>query len=139
MIENCIKTIVYLDMQGQNVTPYVELMTEYFRGDAAQGKKNMISGLNYFMEKKGFVVTDPMRENLILGLGRLFGNTNVDITDSELEINNKLHLRLMVATIVRRLVDETGDKMEEILSECKTYYESKETCWDIRNRYYNGN
>ncbi len=139
VIENCVKTIVYLDMQGQNVSPYVELMAEYFRGDAVQGKKNMISGLNYFMEKKGFVVTDPMRENLILGLGRLLGNTNVDITDSELEINNKLHLRLMVATIVRKLVDETKGRQEEILSQCKTYYESKETCWDIRNRYYNGN
>ena len=139
VIENCVKTIVYLDMRGLYVTPYVELMTEYFRGDAEQGKKNMISGLNYFIEKKFFVVTDPMRENLILGLGRLFGNTNVDITDSELEVNNKLHLRLMAATIVRRMVDETGDKMEEILSQCKTYYESKETCWDIRNRYYNDN
>lgn len=137
-IDNCIKTIVYLDRQGQDVASWVQLMTEYFRGDAVQGRKNMISGLNYFMGKKEFVITDSMRGNLILGLGRLFGNSEVVITDTEIEVNNKMHLRFMAASIVRRLVDDADEKQGKLLKQYKSYYESNETCWDIRNRYYDG-
>ncbi len=137
-IENCIRTIVYLDTQGQDVASWVQLMTEYFRGDAIQGRKNMISGLNYFIEKKDFAITDSMRKNLVLGLGRLFGDTNVVITDSELEVNNKMHLRLMAAPIVHRLIDETNGPQDKVLAQCKAYYESSDPCWDIRIRYYDG-
>lgn len=42
----------------------------------------------------------------------------------------------MAAPIVRRLVAESGSKRNEVLKRCKAYYESKETCWDIRNMFY---
>ena len=83
-IDDCIKTIIYLDKHGQNVAPWLELMTEYFRGDAIQGRRNIISGLNYFVEKEQTCITETMLNNLILGLDRLFNNSNVVITDSEL-------------------------------------------------------
>ncbi len=77
--------------------------------------------------------------NLLLGLGRLFGNSEILITDSELEVNDKMHLRMIVAPIVRRLVKESaGKENTENLSQYTSYYESNETCWDIRNRYYDG-
>lgn len=34
------------------------------------------------------------------------------------------------------LANKYAKKYDELLSRWKSYYESEETCWDIRNRYY---
>ena len=94
---------------------------------------------NHFVEKKEFLIKETVRQNLIMGLRRLYATTIVNITDSELVVNEKMNLRRLVAPIVRKLVnDGVEDSGYMVISQCKDYYESDETCWDIRNWYYDG-
>ncbi len=74
--------------------------------------------------------------NLIIGLGRLFSATRISDTDSEIEANNKMNLRRLVAPIVSKLIHCSSSESDEILSPWDNYYNSTETCWDIKNEYW---
>lgn len=136
IVDDCLKTIYYLDTKGEDVSKWVELMSEYFRGNSIPGRNYIISGLAYFMKKEKYANSMDIHRNLIIGLGRLFGDTVISVTDSELAANEKMHLRMMAAPLVRELVDLCVD--HSTLAQCKAYYESEDTCWDVRNRYYDG-
>ena len=139
VVNDCVKAIVYLDLTGQDTAEWVEKISEYFRGDAERGRIYYIIGLNHFAEKKDYPINEVARKNVAIGLGRLFAATNVSITDSEIAVNEKMNLRRLVAPIARRLVDDgIDDSRDLIISQCRDYYESDETCWDIRNWYYMG-
>ena len=75
--------------------------------------------------------------NLMIGLQRLYCCTDILETDDELTANSKMNLRMLVAPIVRRLDSlDLKVNMTKILNPWKEYYESEETCLDIRNSYY---
>lgn len=133
VVDDCLKTIYYLDAKGEDVSEWVELMSEYFRSNSIPGRSYIISGLAYFIKKEAYAYSMDIQRNLLIGLGRLFGDTAISATDSELTANEKMHLRMMAAPIVRELVDLGVDY--SILVQCKAYYESEDTCWDVRNRY----
>ena len=75
--------------------------------------------------------------NLTVGLQRLYSYTNISETDDELNVINKMNLRRLVAPIVRRMSKFAEMKyVNDILNLWRKYYESNETCLDIRNSYY---
>ena len=89
------------------------------------------------MKNKTFQNSETIFQNLVLGLKRLYEETEIVASDSELSANNKMHFRFLVAPMVRCLLAiKDNNKYDEFLSRWKSYYESEETCWDIRNRYY---
>ena len=69
----------------------------------------------------------------MIGLKRLFADSKIEVTDNELNANNKMHLRKLAAPIVHRLLQEVPDDSGHVLHDWKNYYESEETCWDIKN------
>ncbi len=135
-VDDAVAAIILLYEKGHDVLRFVEMMSQYFRSNAEQGQIPVIEGLKYFIEKKedcldyGFV-----RMNLLLGLGRLFSATQISKTDSEIEANTKMNLRRLVAPIVSKLVHGSSSESDEILSVWDSYYNSTETCWDIKNEY----
>ena len=136
VVNDCIKTISYLNKHGNNVMKWIELLSEYFRSFPMQGRDYYNSWMEFFTENTECLDNETIRENLIIGLERLFGETQIVLTDSELDANVKMYQRMLVAPIVRRLVERKDDPDNEILMRCKDYYESDDTCWDVRNKYY---
>ena len=136
VVNDCIKTISYLNKHGNNVMKWIELLSEYFRSFPMQGRDYYNSWMEFFTENTECLDNETIRENLIIGLERLFGETQIVLTDSELDANVKMYQRMLVAPIVRRLVERKDDPDNEILMRCRDYYESDDTCWDVRNKYY---
>ena len=136
MVDDCIKTISYLNKQGNDVMKWIELISEYFRSFPTLGRDYYNSWMEFFTENTDCIESKTIRENLIIGLGRLFGETQISLTDSEQDANEKMHQRMVVAPIVRRLVERKEDPDNGILKSCQEYYESENTCWDIRNKFY---
>lgn len=136
IVEDCLKTIYFLDTKEEDVSKWVMLVSEYFRCNSIPGRNYIISGLSYFVQKEEYNQAFDIQRNLIIGLGRLFGDTVISVTDSELAANEKMHLRMLAAPIVRKLVDLGVE--HSTLAQCKAYYESEDTCLDVRNRYYDG-
>lgn len=135
VVNDCIKTISFLNKQGNDVMKWIELLSEYFRSSPIQGQDYYYSWMEFFTESTNCLEIETIRENLIIGIGRLFGETQINLADSELGANVKMHQRMLVAPIVRRLVERKDDPDNEILRSCKDYYESENTCWDVRNKY----
>ena len=139
IVDDCLSAIVYLDQKGQNTAKWVEKISEYFRGGCEKGRIYYINVLNYFADKKDYKISENTRKNLLIGLGRLFAATTVQITDTELVVNEKMNLRRLAAPIVRRLVpDGIDDSHDLIISRYREYYENEETCLDVRNCYCDG-
>lgn len=137
VIADCVKAIYYLDKRGIDVIDWVKVISEFFRGNAEQGRIEMISALRYLLRRNKDWDYVEIRSNLYIGLKRLLSTTQIAEVDNELDANRKMHLRKIVAPIVCRLLHDSPGPCDETLSEWKSYYESKETCWDIRNAYRN--
>lgn len=137
VVEDCVKAIIQLFKKSQDVIQWVELMSDYFRSNTWQGGNSIIGGLVFFTKKETFQKSEIITKNLVLGLERLFDETEIAANDSELSANNKMHYRFLVAPMVRCLLaNKDTKKYDDLLSRWKSYYESEETCWDIRNQYY---
>ena len=134
LIADCINAIVYLGNNGADIKDWVEVISEYFRGNAEQGRVAIISALNIILPRKDYLSYGEIRSNLLIGLKRLFASTQIDSSDSELQANEKMYLRKMVAPIVRLLLKDNSDTNAN-LSEWISYYSSPETCLDIRNNF----
>lgn len=136
VVNDCLKTIAFLKQQGNDVMKWLELLSEYFRSFPILGRDYYNSWMDFFTESTDCLEIESIRRNVIIGLGRLFGETRINLTDSELDANVKMHQRMVVAPIVRRLIERNDDSDNEVLKHCKDYYESENTCWDVRNKYY---
>lgn len=136
VVNNAIMTLIYLEKQKMNVLKWVKLLSEFFRSYPIRGNKCYIIGLEYFTKKKEYLESCIIRQNIIIGLERLFDNTKITISDTEIEANDKMYHRALAAPIVRRLVARNEDSKNEILKKCKAYYENENTCWDVKNKYY---
>ena len=136
VVNDCLKTIAFIGKEGKDVMRWVVLLSEYFRSFSTQGKDCYSSWMDYFTENPKYIESELIRENLIIGLGRLFHETRISISDSELDANDKMNQRMLVAPIVRRLVERDGASGNVILRNCQSYYESENTCWDVKNKYY---
>ena len=134
-IVDCISSIKLLQQKGTDVKEYVELISEYFRCNAELGRSEIIWGLTLFIEQSISAENVSIRQNLILGLERLFDDTLIENTDDEIIANSKMSHRQSVAPIVRELVNYYNSNIPQVLLTWKDYYESKETCWDIRNAF----
>ena len=66
---------------------------------------------------------------------RLYEDTKVADTDNELTANEKMNLRLSVAPIVRALATYYYGDLPHSIAVWRDYYNSEETCWDIRNAF----
>ena len=135
VIADCIRTIYYLDRKGTDVKGWIKMISEYFRGNVEQGRIEMISALRFFSQRDRNWDFGDVRSNLLIGLKRLFSSTMIVEADSELDANKKMDLRRIVAPIVCRLLSDSPAPVDEVLLEWKSYYESEETCWDIRNSF----
>ena len=133
-ISDCINAIIFLHEKGRDVTDYFVLMSEYFRSGTEMGRNEIIMGINY-LSKSLLTKDNAVRMNILLGLKRIFSATMIAETDEELEVNRKMSLRKNVAPIVRRLSDEMAAEHNEILLDWQQYYNSEETCLDIRNAF----
>ena len=134
-IVDCISSIKLLLQNGIDVKKYVELISEYFRCNVVRGRSEIIWGLGLFVEQPFFAEDASIRQNLTLGLRRLFDDTMMEPTDDEITANDKMNLRRSVAPIVRELINYSAIKIPQILLIWKDYYENKETCWDIKNSF----
>ena len=134
-IVDCIRSIKLLLQKEIDVVGYVELISEYFRCNAEIGRNEILWGLCQFTEQPFFTKNRLIRHNLIMGLERLYDDTVIENTDDEITANNKMYLRKSVAPIVRVLIKYYHGEIPQTLLIWKEYYESKETCWDIRNSF----
>lgn len=137
IIDNCIKAIIFLYNKGVDVKYGVKWMSDFFRSNSEYGRIAIISGLNFFMDKKPYVENGDIRINLLLGLDRLYEDTRIKETDDELTANKKMNLRLSVAPLVKGLMHDILGEFPKTLSIWLDYYNSKETCWDIRINFIN--
>lgn len=136
VVNDCVHAIINMFNKGEEVTKWVELMSECFRSNSQQEVMPIIDGLEFFVKKEVFQIDKTIIDNLVLGLERLYNETEIAPNESEVVANKKMHLRQMVAPLVRRLWDHKMIKhYKEILTTWDSYYRSEETCWDIRNRY----
>lgn len=134
-VVDCINAIILLHHRGENIMQSVEWMSEYFRVNADHGRYSIISGLGILVANRCFIDNDSIRTNLIFGLDRLYEDTIIADTDNELTANEKMNLRLSVAPIVRALVTYYYGDLPHAIAVWRGYYNSKETCWDIRNAF----
>jgi hypothetical protein len=134
-IVDSINTILLLNNWGEDVIQSVDWMSECFRVNAEHGRESIIKGLGFLVDNKCFLDNDSIRANLILGLNRLYEDTRITATDDELAANEKMNLRLSVAPIVRALVTYFHDDLPHSLAVWPDYYNSEETCWDIKNAF----
>ena len=133
-VADCINAIIYLSNTGTDVKDWVEVISEYFRGNSEQGRIEIISALNILLPRNDYMNDGTIRTNLHFGLKRLFASTRIAATDNELQANEKLHLRKMAAPIVRQLLNDKSDTNADLF-EWQTYYNSQETCLDIKNSF----
>lgn len=134
LLADCINAIIYLGNKGADINDWVEILSEYFRGNAEQGRIAIISALGIILSQKDYFGYGTIRSNLLMGLNRLYALTQIESTDSELQANEKLYLRKMVAPIVLQLLKDKSNT-DANLSEWQTYYVSPETCLDIKNSF----
>ena len=135
-VADCINAIVYLSNIGIDVKDWVQVISEYFRGNAEQGRIPIISAMNNLLPLKDFMDYGTIRTNLYIGLKRLYNATQIETTDNELKANQKMYLRKIVAPIVRLLLIDKSNTISD-LSEWQVYYNSQETCLDIKNNFFN--
>ncbi len=135
LVNNCIKALILLYKRGENVTQAVEWMCDSFRCNSGYEQLSIISALSFFVNNKEFLDNDVIREKILLGLERLFEDTKIEETDDELSVNKKLNMRLTVAHIVKVLIQDCQGNLPNTLSVWRDYYNSNETCWDIKNSY----
>lgn len=133
-VADCINAIIYLSNIGTDVKDWVQVISEYFRGNAEQGRIAIISALNILLPRNDYLNYGTVRPNLHIGLKRLFASTQIEATDNELQANEKLYLRKKAAPIVRQLLKDKSDTHATLL-EWQTYYNSPETCLDIKNSF----
>lgn len=134
LLADCINAIIYLGNNGADIKAWVEIISEYFRGNAEQGRIAIISALGIILPKKDYLGYGSIQSNLLIGLKRLYVLTQIESTDSELQANEKLYLRKLAAPIVLQLLKDNCNT-DANLSEWRTYYGSPETCLDIRNSF----
>lgn len=134
-LADCISSVWLLYQRGMDVTDYVELISEYFRSNAEQGRGQIIWGICLFIEQAFCLEHASIRQNLMLGLERLYDDTLIEKTDDELAANNKMNLRKSVAPVVRELIRFCSGEVPASLLAWKAYYESSDTCWDIRHAF----
>ncbi|MBE6336921.1 MAG: hypothetical protein E7066_09650 [Lentimicrobiaceae bacterium] len=137
VVGNCIKAIIQISKYGKDVLKWVIMISEYFRCYTEIAMPIIIDALEFFTEKEIYLLNEKIQMNLMIGLQRLYCCTDILETDDELTANSKMNLRMLVAPIVRRLDSlDLKVNMTTILNPWKEYYESEETCLDIRNSYY---
>ena len=134
-IVDCIRSVVLLHQKGERVLEYIELMSEYFRCNEQIGRGEVIWGICHFLGQPFFEENTSIRQNLILGLERLYDDTVIDRIDDEITANSKMSLRQSVAPIVKELLNIRSNEIPQSLLKWESYYYSKETCWDIRNAF----
>lgn len=134
LLADCINAIIYLGNNGADIKAWVEIISEYFRGNAEQGRIAIISALGIILPQKDYLGYGSIQSNLLIGLKRLYVLTQIESTDSELQANEKLYLRKLAAPIVLQLLKDNCNT-DANLSEWRTYYGSPETCLDIRNSF----
>ena len=134
LLADCINAIIYLGNNGADIKAWVEIISEYFRGNAEQGRIAIIGALGIILPQKDYLGYGSIQSNLLIGLKRLYVLTQIESTDSELQANEKLYLRKLAAPIVLQLLKDNCNT-DANLSEWRTYYGSPETCLDIRNSF----
>lgn len=136
VVDDCVSAITDLFKRGDEVMEWVRLMSECFRSNSQQEVIPIINGLGFFVQNETFRNDQIISANLVLGLERLYDETEIVSNETEASANKKMHLRQLVAPIVRCLLDHNKIKhYEDILAIWDSYYKSEETCWDIRNKY----
>ena len=135
VIADCVSSIKLLLQKGFYVKDYVELISEYFRSNADVGRGEIIWGLCYFIEQTDLLEDETIRQNLILGLERIYNDTEIEMIDDEISTNSKMDLRKSVAPIVKAIIGNGMYDTLPSLLKWKDYYNNKETCWDIRNAF----
>ena len=136
IIDDCKNAIILLYNRGANVQNAVEIMSESFRNGAETGRNAIINGIKFFVDKGIHKDNNIIITNLHVGLKKLFIETEIDKLDDELDANKKMFLRKSVAPIIKRLVTDDSLGQDEVISAWRDYYESEESCRDIRKGYF---
>lgn len=133
-VSDCINAVVYLNNTGVDIKDCVEVISEYFRGNSEQGRILIINALNCLLPNNDFLSYGSVRSNVQIGLKRIYASTVIEATDNEFQTNQKMFLRKIVAPIVHILIK--GESVfEKNIEEWLNYYNSIETCLDIKNRF----
>lgn len=136
MIDDGVYTILFLERKEQDVTDFVVLMSEYFRSNSPTGRKQIIWGIDQLIKNEKYIGNESIKSNIVIGIKRIWDESVISTTDSELVANDKLYERKAIAKIVRRLLASDLNEYEKsVLMECKSYYESDDTFGDIRIAY----
>lgn len=137
IVDDCVSAIIDMFKKGEDVVEWVGLMSECFRSNSQHEVMPIIVGLEFFVKKEAFRNNKTISSNVVLGLERLYHETEIVSNETEATTNKKMHLRLKVAPMVKCLLDHNKIRhYEDVLAMWNSYYKSEETCWDIRNKYY---
>ena len=79
--------------------------------------------------------SDKSIQNIILGLKYIYESSKIEISDSELIVNEKLNIRREVAPIVSALLQMDGINDNETLSTWYTYYNDDNTFNDVKEGF----
>lgn len=137
VVDDCVSAIIDLFKRGKEVVEWVRLMSECFRSNSQHEVIPIINGLAFFVKNDTFRNDKTVSANVVLGLERLYHETEIVSNETETTANKKMHLRLIVAPVVRCLLNHNKtDHYKDVLAMWDSYYKSEETCWDIRNKYF---
>ena len=135
-VDDCVSAIIDLFKRGEKVVEWVRLMSECFHSNSQHEVMPIIDGLGFFVKNETYRNDTTISANVVLGLERLYDETEIASNETEATANEKMHLRLKVAPMVRCLLDHNKTRhYEDVLTMWDSYYNSEETCWDIRNKY----
>ena len=134
-VTDCLVSLKKEIKQGLDVKKKVEYITENFRCNKKTGQSAVIDTISFILSKHPDQMSQRAVQNIVLGLNCLYNETEIEKTDMELQINEKLYLRKEVASIVASLISKEVTFLPEVLVKWKAYYEDKDTFLDVKREF----
>ena len=113
----------------------LEYVTDNFRCNNEVARIDVIQTISSLIIEVPTQFSDKSIRNIILGLKYIYEFSKIEISDSELIVNEKLNIRREVAPIVSALLQMDDMNGNDTLALWNTYYNDNNTFNDVKNGF----
>ena len=134
-ITDCLVALIHKSKRKMDIKCELEYVTDNFRCNNEVARIDVIQTISSLIIEVPTQFSDKSIQNIILGLKYIYESSKIEISDSELIVNEKLNIRREVAPIVSALLQMDGINDNETLSTWYTYYNDDNTFNDVKEGF----
>ena len=134
-IADCLVALIHKSKRKMDIKCELEYVTDNFRCNNEVARIDVIQTISSLIIEVPTQFSDKSIRNNILGLKYIYEFSKIEISDSELIVNEKLNIRREVAPIVSALLQMDDMNGNDTLALWNTYYNDNNTFNDVKNGF----